>query len=366
MRVLAAAAFVAPVLLALAACTGAATAKAGGQTEPTVLSMVLAEGEDVAYGPAVERFVAAAHEASGGSLVVDVTWEPPLRTSDSEAALITDVRSGEADLSHVPARTFDQVGIDHFVALQDPFTLGTLAAADAVAAGPVAEQMLADLAQDGLVGLGMYAENLRRPVGYRAPLLRPEDFQGVVVRAQPSELTYDLLSALGARPAMSLNYFRDDGGLPFDAAESTWSAWRGRHPFPAGSVVTGNMVLFPKFNVFVANPETFAALDDPQREALRAAAEAAARSWTTTDRPDEQRLAEEWCTGGRRVVMANPADLAAAREAVRPVLDDLEADADTAQALRAVRQVAAESPGEPFELPPWCEPPTGDGVRLTP
>lgn len=347
-----------------AACTGLTTAKSGGEAEPRVLSLVLAEGLEVVYRPAVEHFADQVHKTSNGSLVVDITWGPAQREAYGELDLISRVRDGEVDLSHVPARTFDLAGIERFAALQDPFTLDTFAAADALAQSSLAGGLLAGLEEDGLVGLGMYAESLRRPVGYRGALLRPEDLTGRTVRAQPSALSYDLLTTLGARPAMSLNYVADEDGQPYDAAESAWLSWEGQHPFPHGAVISGNVVFFANFNVFVANPDTFAALEDAQQDALRSAAGVAARWWATTYRPSERQLAERWCAGGRQVVMADPADLAAFRSAARPVAERLENDPATAATVRAVRDFAAGVRPEPFVLPRWCEAPTGDGARL--
>ena len=85
--------------------------------------------------------------------------------------------------------------------------------------------------------------------------------------------------------------------------------------------------------------------------------------WVQEHRPSEEELAEAWCAGGRRLVMAGPEGVASVRAALRPVVEDLEADPDIHEDLAAVRRVAARHPGS-FEPPEVCRPPTGDGVWL--
>lgn len=354
-------------LLALggfAACSPSPTVKAGGESEPTVLRMTAPERNGQ---PAVEHFARAAHEASGGTLVIEVDWPTNLEiTVEGEARVIEEVRTGQTDLAQAPARTFDRVGIHRFAALQDPLTLDSLTAADAVARSPLVEQMLADLADDGLIGLGVYVENLRRPVGYRGALRHADDFAGVNIRAQPSELTYRMLIELGAIPAMSRGYVASDTGARFVAAESTWQAWDEEDmlPFPRGATVTANLVFFPKVNVFIANADTFASLTEEQQGALREAAYEAREAWASSYRADDYSMAERWCADGFLVAMASPGDLQSVRQALRPMIAELEADPVIGPDLHTVRQIAADTAAAPFEVPPWCQPRTGDGARL--
>lgn len=352
------------LILSVTACSAGITVKSGGEVEPTVLTLALAEGRQVPYAPAVLHFARTVHDRSGGRLVVEIDWghEGRLRP-DAEEALIRTVQSGRADLAHVPTRTFDRVGIGRFRVLQDPMTLDTLEKADAVASDGVADRMLQDLRLDGLVGLDLYVENLRRPVGYRDGLVHLEDFSGRALRAQPSTMSYDTLLALGARPSMSSTYTTTAEGERYDGAESSWFSWEGRHPFPRGARITGDLVLFPKFNVFIANPTAFDGLDSEDREVLALAARDTTTWWVQEHRPSEEALAEAWCAGGRRLVMAGPDGIASVRTALRPVVDDLEADPKILEHLEAVRRIAAENPGS-FVPPDVCHPPTGDGVWL--
>jgi TRAP-type C4-dicarboxylate transport system substrate-binding protein len=355
---------VALVLVVLSACTGGVTAKSGGQAEPRELTLMAPGGREVPYAPAIERFAVSVGELSGGSLVVAVDWGHERRLDpDAEESTIRAVRDGEADLAHAPTRTFDLLGIDWFRALQDPMTLDTMDKADAVASSEVGRRMLEDLRAGGLVGLAMYAESLRRPVGYRSALVRPEDFAGLRVRSQPSALSYRILEELGAQPSMSSTYASTVDGLRYDGAESTWFSWAGRQPFPKGARITGDVVLFPKFNVLLAGRDVFDALDATERAALTSAAQDTVRWWVEEYRPSEDELALAWCTGQRRLVMAGPDGAEAVREALRPVSAELEADEAVARDLRAVRAVAARHPGA-FEPPPLCLPPTGDGGWL--
>ncbi|WP_187289429.1 TRAP transporter substrate-binding protein [Xylanimonas cellulosilytica] len=328
-----------------------------------MLRLALAEGAGVPYAPAVERFAAEAHERSDGSLVVDIDWGDMPIDPEGEVLLVDEVRAGAADLAHVPARALDLAGIDRLRALQTPLLVDSLALADAAVGGEVGADMLDGLGAHGLVGLGMYVENLRRPVGYRSALVSAADFDGVAIRAQPSALSYRVLETLGARPSMGVGYLVDDTGERFAAAESTWS---GDYPFPRGSTFTGNVVFFPKVNVFVAHPDRFAALTTRQQEALREAASRTERWWATERRASEEELTEAWCLRGGRLAMATASDLASLHAAVRPLVAELEADPVVGADVAAIRELGETLPAMELVPPRWCAPPTGDGARLNP
>lgn len=82
------------------------------------------------------------------------------------------------------------------------------------------------------------------------PLLSPQDYAGLHVRAGPSDVTYQLIDALGAMPMFA------DGG--YKAAES--GLLQGG-TLTGKPVATGNVIFFPKFQVIFANGDVFNTLN---------------------------------------------------------------------------------------------------------
>jgi TRAP-type C4-dicarboxylate transport system substrate-binding protein len=134
------------------------------------------------------------------------------------------------------------------------------------------------------------------------------------------------------------------------------------HDFPQ-STATANVILFPKYDVILANPAALGRLTDAQQRAIRRAARetAAATAQTTTD---EEFLAERFCEGGGRLVSVPAAEIDRIRSRLEPVVNQLRQDPGTATAIQSIETIKTEISGRQFRSPPGCLPPTGDGARL--
>ncbi len=107
----------------------------------------------------------------------------------------------------------------------------------------------------------------------------------------------------------------------------------------------------------------FARLSDEQQEALRrAAVDTASAAVATT--ADDEAMAESFCEGGRRAVMATRSELAAMRARVAPVVARLRGDSATGKVIAAIEHLAGTLTIPPYRLPPACAPRTGDGAKL--
>ena len=94
-------------------------------------------------------------------------------------------------------RVWDTFGVPSFQALQAPFLITDHGVLQEVLTDPIASEMLAGLEEAGFVGLGLYPDQLRHPLGYAAPLRSLDDFDGAAIRLVPSEATDALVRALG-------------------------------------------------------------------------------------------------------------------------------------------------------------------------
>lgn len=344
---------------ALAACTGGDATKAGAGDLPVTLTIATADGLETPYNRYVEEFARQVEDRSARRLRVEIDYNEQMSV-DTERVIASEVRDGAIDLAHVPNRAFDLVGVDRLRALQAPYLIDTPELADAVLESDAMADMLADLRDDGYEVLGAYTEGIRRPAGYGRPLVGASDFDGLHLRVPRSEASFAMFEALGAHPEAQLSYTVGASGARLLGAE-TGLGWTGA--VPQGSVFTANVGFYPKYNLIVMGTERYEELTDEHRRTLRDAAEAM-RDHVATTRETESELAERICRGGGEVVFADDAGLESLRAAAEPVLEEMRRDPVFAGDLERLEALAADTPSEPFELPEWCGPPSGDGARL--
>ncbi|MGA7272487.1 MAG: TRAP transporter substrate-binding protein DctP, partial [Acidimicrobiia bacterium] len=261
----------------------------------------------------------------------------------------------------VPSRAWDTEGVTTLRALQAPFLVTSDELAAEIAGSDLADEMLAGLEQDGVVGLALVPEGMRHLFSFRGPILDPADLSGATVRVPKSETSFALFEALGAIP--------DDLGGPGDrfaagvasgevaAAESSF-LFAANMPAPA--TVTANLTLYPKVDTIVINAAVFEALSDEQQEVLHSAAGATRDRAVGATTPDAT-LAQQLCgQEGVRVVTIGDAAVDAFAEAARSVYDQLEQDHTTAELIDAIRKMSSQLP-PPAPVEP-CEP----GFELAP
>jgi TRAP-type C4-dicarboxylate transport system substrate-binding protein len=313
----------------------------------------------------IEYFVAEVEERSAGSLQVEPEWSAAGdQTPDWDQAVAELVMSGELEMGLIPARSWDVLGVESLRSLHAPFLVTSQDLLDKVVADPLADEMLAGLEEVGITGLSIVPEGLRRVFSFGDPLLSAAQFEGITVRAPTSLTTNAAMQALGAEVddfATPPEAFYDgvtDGTIA--AAESSF-AFAGT--LPRATTTAGNVVLYPKANVFVVNTASFALLDDEQQQVLRDAA-AATRDWAVGVNSTEDELAAEFCAAGGTIVTATDADVASLTDGVAPVYDSLAENPDTAAMIERIRALAGALPSGGDA--PSCDPPANANVPIPP
>jgi TRAP-type C4-dicarboxylate transport system substrate-binding protein len=333
----------------LAGCSGSSPDsspdKAGEQVAPLVLTAVSPEAADRPSGAQLTAFVDAVDQLSEGRITVEPTFgvEDP-RGVGPDQATIQAVQAGGVDLGLAAARAFSAEGVTSLRALTVPFLIETDAGAAAVArSDTITGPMLAGLADVGLTGLALLPETIRHPFGVRGPVLGPQDYAGAVIRSAPSEETYAVFEALGAKPqwwdAEEFVARMDDETI--DIVESSFGI--------AGSVLgrpaigTGNVAFFPRMNVLVANSEALTQLTGDQRNLLDRAA-AQALDTAIANVPQDAQAAAQYCQDGGQVVLATQAQREALRELVAPYVASLQEDPTTRDAIAGINDTLASDP----------------------
>ena len=175
--------------------------KAGGDAAPVTLQLGTPDQQGFPASDDLEHFAATVNRLSSGRVQVEIMWEtqgPGVSRFDQRVAEM--VRDGEVDMALVPARAWDELGVTTLQALQAPFLIDSDALMSKVATSDLADEMLAGLDAAKLQGLALWPESLRHPVGFKRPFLSLADFKGAKVRAPLSEVSFELLRALGAEP----------------------------------------------------------------------------------------------------------------------------------------------------------------------
>jgi TRAP-type C4-dicarboxylate transport system substrate-binding protein len=355
---LAALALVAIAAFAAAACGGGGGGedKAGGPGAAVTLRLANTGGS-IDQTPAVEYFVKHVEELSGGNVRIEVIDEWAGFASDAEQQVISEVAADDVDLGWVGTRVFDTMGIRSFQALTAPMLVDSYALEHAVIESGITEEMMEGLDELEVVGLGVLADGLRKPIGVSGPILGPADWRGITFGTLRSNGQADAIRALGATPAQLFGSEREEA-LREDTIQgfefSTWLYVRSPKWLLLAPYVTANVTLWPQMDVLLANPARLQALTAEQRGWLeQAARDAAARSAALADK--DAHAAGDACGSGARFAEASPADLTALEAAFAPVYANLEQHAETKGFIERIEALKASTPPEPvLSIPADC------------
>ncbi len=323
------------VVTLLTACAPKATP---APAEPITLRMGIPDGDNVLYAPYVLEFIEQAKTLSNGTITIEPTWEAGDSTSAGyEVGVIQLVKEGRFDLGLAASRSFDSENITSFESLQAPFLIDNDALAKAVATSDVASRMLENLSSSGLAGLTLWPEDLRHPfsVDPAKPLLSPEDFAGLTIRATDTGVGEMLIKALGGNPIFE--------AADYQGAESGLRQGASLTGQPAA---TGNVTFFAKYQVLFANGAAFEKLSDAQRTVLQEAA-AAAQKKALAERPSDVDAGAAWCADGGTIVLAGDEQVAAFQKATQPVFDQLQQDSFNTESIAAIRELKTKTQPSP-------------------
>ncbi|MBV8394236.1 MAG: TRAP transporter substrate-binding protein DctP, partial [Alphaproteobacteria bacterium] len=192
-RVLAAGAAASIVLAGSAACAADPITFRLGDTEKPEAPAV--QGEI--------RFGEILRERSGGRLSIDITT----RSNDTASYTINQVRNRSLDMARINLSVLGSYAPSAEV-LSMPYLFGSRAQMRAVLAGSVGDSVMRELEMAGLVGLCFYETSPRSFYGSR-PIRTASDVSGLTVSVLGSEMSSEIVRALGARPVpMSLSQVR--------------------------------------------------------------------------------------------------------------------------------------------------------------
>ncbi len=345
-------------LIAMACTSGKDEQSPNGSptSDPVVIRLGTGDPQGRPDTPVVERFADAVQRLSDGNMRIEIIWEAAgsSGTPDSfEQGVVGLVQDGELELGWIASRAWDTVGVTSFQALQAPFLITDRELLNRGAREPDGRR---DDRRSGRRRRGGTRHVSRRTAV--PPRLRERRWSrsrtstAPAIRLVPSEATEALIRALGGRPVYGLNGDALDGAIARGEIDGTEISL-GLAPIIAQdvaprSVITGNVVLFPRVNTLFAGQELMSSLSDTQREVLAAAADEA-YSFASSARSEDFGA---FCEAGGKVAIATDADVAALQRAALPVYRTLEADPQTKTFIDEIQELKKEQP--PADVPSHC------------
>lgn len=283
-------------------------------TGPIELRLGTGDAKNAPSGDQIRWFAKRVDELTDGQIRIKPVYLAAGHVADFEPVVAKQAIDGDLELALVASRAWDTLGVRTLSPLQAPFLITSDEHTARVVSGPIEEDLLADLTEIGVVGLGLWPEALRHPFGFGAPLNEPADYAGALIRAANSEATKEMFRALGSRTTTAAPDPSSQRG-----AESAYRL------APAGTA-TANVVFFPKVNALVANADADAAMTDEQRAALAQAVEDT-QTWVIDTMPTDNEAARTFCEEGGDIQSASPAQVKAMFGATRPVYNAMASDA---------------------------------------
>jgi tripartite ATP-independent transporter DctP family solute receptor len=158
---------------------------------------------------------------------------------DSENFTVGQVQTGLLDMARVNLSVFNSA-LPATIVPSLPFVFRSTAHMRRVLDGPIGQQILLSMENRGLIGLCFYDSGARSFYS-KKPIRKVADMKGLAVRVQPSDITVEMVRAMGGRPvAIPFDQVRAalKAGV-LDVAENTWS----------GYVAAGHDRVAPYFNL---------------------------------------------------------------------------------------------------------------------
>jgi TRAP-type C4-dicarboxylate transport system substrate-binding protein len=321
--------------MAAAALTGATVGaqadKVIGGPQPVALELAVAEW---AGSGLVDVFAARVDELSDGELQIDIDWE-----GGAEGEVPARVQAGDADLGWVFARGLNAADVHDLDALIAPFLVSDMRLLNEVIAGPIGDDMLAGLADDGLQGLALLPGVQRFFVGIGQTLASPADFEGARIAMIRTPFLDRVVESLGAEPVAIPE--EDPAAYESQGIDGVITVADNLAMFPE-TYMTSNLVPYTVPTIVIANEDVMAELTPEQRAVLQQAA-VELRDQLVTEMPDVESSAAR-CSMGTTVIEAADADISAIESATQAVRDSLASDPATATYIQRIEALRAELP----------------------
>ncbi|MDD2845804.1 MAG: DctP family TRAP transporter solute-binding subunit [Rhodoferax sp.] len=223
---------------------------------------------DTPKGQMVQHFQALVAQRSNGRIRVEVYPDSQLYGDHDE---IEALQLGAVEILAPSLSKFSAMGVHGLEVFDLPFLFQNLQQIRCVTHGAIGQQLLEDLSNHRMVGLG-FLDNGFKQMSARKPLQNPADFKGLRLRIQASRVLAAQMRALGAYPVV-LPFGETQRALASGVVDGTEN--------PLSNFLTqGLAAMQPAVTLtdhgylgyaVVANPRFWAHLSTPDRDLLQRA-----------------------------------------------------------------------------------------------
>lgn len=312
-------AFVAATVTAIgaAALFAASPAAQAQDIKERTLRFAFSLAKDHPLGVGAQKFADSVAQKSGGKIKVSLF---PGAVLGSDPQNLSAVRGGTLDFTSMATGLVASID-KRFMVFDFPFLFNNAQEAYALADGPVGTQLLGDLAQHGVVGLGIWDLGFRNMTNSKRPIARAEDVQGLKIRVIASPIFIDLFNTLGANP-VPMTFGEVYGALESRAIDGQDN--------PLGVIESAKFAEVQKFlsltrHVYTGMPfmmskKTWDGMSEAERKIIREAADEAKVEERKITQAQEARSVETL----RKTMQVNEvsaAEVARLRDKVRPVTE---------------------------------------------
>jgi C4-dicarboxylate-binding protein DctP len=164
--------------------------------EPIVIKFSHVVANDTPKGRAADFFKKKAEELTGGRVKVEVYANSTLYKDKEETEAL---QLGAVQMLAPSLAKFSTLGIKQFEVFDLPYIFDNYEELHKVTQGPIGRSLLNMLGGKGLLGLA-YWDNGFKVMSANRPLRTPDDFKGLKMRIQSSNVLDAQMRALGALP----------------------------------------------------------------------------------------------------------------------------------------------------------------------
>ena len=191
---------------------------------------------------------------------------------DSEGFTIAQVRNGTIDMARISAQAFN-TSVPSTGLLAAPFLFRSGAQLQRVVAGPIGQEILADLEPLGLVGLCFYDVGARSLYTVDKPIRAAADLKGLRLRTQPGDIATTFWRSFGA-VAVPIPYGKIVDALrtrAIDGASGNWLAYASSGHFKAAPLFSPTEHARPP-GIVIFSRQVWLALSQEDRDIIKGAA----------------------------------------------------------------------------------------------
>jgi len=176
--------------------TAATFSLAAFAQQPIVIKFSHVVAQDTPKGKGAEEFKRLAEERTAGKVKVEVYPNSTLYKDKEEMEAL---QLGAVQMLAPSLAKFGPLGVKEFEVFDLPFIFDGYEQLHKVTTGPVGKSLLKKLESKGVLGLA-YWDNGFKVMSANKPLRNPEDFKGLKMRIQSSNVLDAQMRALGALP----------------------------------------------------------------------------------------------------------------------------------------------------------------------